>query len=205
MALDEALEALDADLQLYVAEETTQRLFVHAGVVSWRGRAIVMPGMSYTGKTSLVAAFVRAGATYYSDDYALFDTEGRVHPYARPLALRQGLDERQQRVPVEALGGMAGTKPLPVGLVLVTHYKPGARWRPRPLTQGQAVLALLANTVPARRQPELALSTLGHVVAHAHLWKSARGDADAVVDTVFNQIGDWNSTAAPAVCSHKEG
>ena len=205
MSLPDALEALDTDLELYVAEETTQRLFVHAGVVGWRGRAILRPGTSHSGKTSLAAAFVRAGATYYSDDFAPLDPQGCVYPYARPLALREDGDSRRRRVPAEALGGVAGTQPLPVGLVLVTQYKPRARWRPRPLTPGQGLLALLANTVPARRQPQQALATLGPVVSQAPVWKSSRGDADAVAQAVLNQIGDWNRVASPmAPHTHKE-
>lgn len=54
-ALDPALEALESDLHLYVAERARRRFFVHAGVVGWRGRAIVIPGRSFSGKTSLVA------------------------------------------------------------------------------------------------------------------------------------------------------
>src|SRR5260221_5508655 len=87
--LDLALEALESDLRLYVAERARRRVFVHAGVVGWRGRAIVIPGRSFSGKSSLTAELVRAGATYYSDEYAVFDSRGRVHPFAKPLEIRQ--------------------------------------------------------------------------------------------------------------------
>ena len=53
-ALDELCEGLASDLQLYVAEAARRRLFVHAGAVGWRGRAIVIPGRSFSGKTTLV-------------------------------------------------------------------------------------------------------------------------------------------------------
>lgn len=79
---EELADALDADLRLFVAEWATDRLFVHAGVVGWQDRALVLPGASMSGKTSLVRALLRAGATYYSDDCALLDDEGRVHSFA---------------------------------------------------------------------------------------------------------------------------
>src|SRR5215212_11319644 len=41
--LDEALAVLQGDLQLHLAEAARGRLFVHAGVVGWQGRAIVLP------------------------------------------------------------------------------------------------------------------------------------------------------------------
>src|SRR6266851_8913285 len=82
---DEVLEAFESHVQLTVAEHAPRRVFVHAGVVGWNGRAIVIPGLSHSGKTTLVHQLVRAGATYYSDEYAVLDARGRVHPYARPL------------------------------------------------------------------------------------------------------------------------
>src|SRR5437667_10027272 len=115
-ALEELFEPLESDLQMFVAEWARRRVFVHAGVVGWRGQAIVIPGMSFSGKSTLVAALVRAGATYYSDEYAVFDAQGRVHPYPRPLALRDESGEQTRRCSPEALGGRSGSRPLPVGL-----------------------------------------------------------------------------------------
>src|SRR5689334_7192989 len=68
--LDEALLRLESALHLYVAEKARRRLFLYAGVVSWNDRAIVLPGRTMSGKTTLVAALVRAGARYYSAEYA---------------------------------------------------------------------------------------------------------------------------------------
>lgn len=183
--LDEVLRLFAFDLQLYVAEAARRRLFVHAGVVGWRQRAIVIPGRTFAGKTTLVAALVQAGATYYSDEYAVFDARGRVHPYPRPLSIRDAGGERARPCPVEALGGRVGVKPLPVGLVVVSEYQPGARWRPRSLSPGQGVLALLANTVAARRRPEVALATLRQVVSHAQILQGARGEAAEMSDAIL--------------------
>src|SRR6266852_1979709 len=70
---EDLYEALEADMDFYLAQAARQRLFVHAGVVAWKGRAIVIPGRSQSGKTTLVRAFLQAGASYYSDEYAVFD------------------------------------------------------------------------------------------------------------------------------------
>ena len=126
--------ALAAHAEFFVAERAPDHLFVHAGVVGWEGRAIVMPGSSFAGKTTLVQAWLEAGATYYSDEFAVFDCAGRVHPFARPLAIRDSPAALTRRVPVSALGAKSGTTPLPVGLVLVSSYRLDARWRPRRLT-----------------------------------------------------------------------
>ena len=148
----------------------------------------VIPGRSYSGKSTLVAELVRAGATYYSDEYAVFDSRGRVHPFSKPIELRDQGDYRQSKIEVTELGGNPGTKPLSVGLVLMTQFKQGARWRPRKLTAGQGVLELLFNTVSARRDPERALATLQRVTAQADVLKGVRGHATEVVPAMLERM-----------------
>src|SRR4051794_11798184 len=78
--LGRALDELESDLELFIAAQTRECMFVHAGVVSWRGRAIVLPGRSLSGKTTLVIELLKAGADYYSDEFAVFDAHGLIHP-----------------------------------------------------------------------------------------------------------------------------
>lgn len=186
--LDGVLETFESDLRLFVAELAKHRVFVHAGVVGWKGRAIVIPGRSYSGKSTLVAELVRAGATYYSDEYAVLDSRGRVHPFAKPIELREEGEFRQTKVSVAELGGHSGTRPLPVGIVLMTQFKNGARWRPRKLTVGNGVLEMLFNTVSARRNPQRALATLQRVASQADVLKGVRGDARKVVPALLERV-----------------
>jgi len=193
LELDDVMTALETDLQLHVAEFAPRRVFVHAGVVGWRGRAILLPGPSHAGKTTLVAALVRAGATYYSDEYAVLDDSGRVHPYPRDPRVR-GEDDRTRPVALATLGAVpAGRAPLAVGLVALARYRAGASWRPRPLSPGQGALGLLAHTVPARLRPERAMAALRGVAAQAPAWKGTRGEADEtaawLLDTAARQKG----------------
>lgn len=195
VGLDDALERLETDLQLHVAERARRRVFIHAGVVGWRGRAVVLPGRTFTGKSTLVAALVRAGASYYSDEYAVLDGAGQVHPYPRHLSLREGGSCRPRRLPPEALGGPVGMGPLPVGLVVASRYEPGARWRPRALTPGRALLELLANAVPARHKPRVVLSTLKRVVLEAPAVKGLRGEAQEIVEPVLRLLAASRAVA----------
>lgn len=184
------LDRLEADVQLYVAERATRRIFVHAGVVGWRGRAIVLPGRTLTGKSTLVAELLRQGATYYSDEYAVLDPRGRVHPFLRPLSIRTGSpDDRPHRVEASHLGAPVGEAPLPVGLVALAPYRAGARWRPRALSPGQGIVALLENTVPARRRPKASLTALRAMVAGATVLKGARGEAEETARALLDRLG----------------
>src|SRR6185503_9154620 len=143
--LTDAGRALAEHAERVVAERAPEHLFVHAGVVGFDGRAIVMPGASFAGKTTLVQAWLEAGATYYSDEFAVLDRAGRVHPFARPLVVREGPTALPRRVPAAALGAQTGTTPLPIGLVLVTSYRAGAHWRPRRLTTARTLIELMRN------------------------------------------------------------
>jgi hypothetical protein len=201
MDLEEVLGALAHELHFGVALCARERVFVHAGVVGWRGRAIVLPGRSHAGKSSLVAALVRAGAAYYSDEYAVLDAEGTLHPYAKALSLRARAGERGSPVEVAALGGRAGDAPLRVGLVVSTHYREGARWRPRPVTPAQAMLSLLDNTVVARLRPPLVKATLRTALVGVHALQGARGEADAAARAILRRASaladaSWEPAAA---------
>jgi hypothetical protein len=188
--LEEALAVLEADLRLNVAAAATRRVFVHAGVVAHRGRAIVLPGRSGAGKTTLVAALVRAGATYYSDEFAVLDGRGRVHPFAKPLSVRGAEGKGGRSVTAEELGGVSGTRPLRVGLVVASTYRPGARWRPARLTPGGALLHLVPHTVPVRRRPEASLRSLTAMVEGALVLKGARGEAEALAPLLLETLDE---------------
>ena len=185
---DGMLDAFESHVQLTVAEYAPRRVFVHAGVVGWKDRAILIPGLSYSGKTTLVDQLIRAGATYYSDEYAVLDERGRVHPYPRALGIRLPNSDESKKVRAEEIGGRIGSKPLRVGLVLATSYKNGARWRPRQVTRGRGVLELMSNTVSARSQPELALTVLPLALESARILKGVRGEAAEIVDSILARV-----------------
>jgi hypothetical protein len=187
-AVADLVRIFASDVQLYVAEMAPHHVFVHAGAVGWGGRAIVVPGRSLSGKTTLVAELIRAGATYYSDEYAILDDHGRVHPYARTLSIRDGGPRPSGQRTVEDLGGRGGSEPLPVGLVVLTEYRADAVWAPRPLSAGQGALGLFANTVSARRRPAAALSALRHAVEHATVLGGVRGDAGVTATAVLQVL-----------------
>ena len=189
--------ALAAHAEPYVAERAPDHLFIHAGVVGWEGRAIVMPGASFAGKTTLVQAWLDAGATYYSDEFAVLDRAGRVHPFARPLAIRDGSTAVTRRVPVAALAAESGTTPLPVGLVLVTSYRAGARWRPRRLTAAPTLLALMRHTVAARGNPEHSMPILKQAASGSMAFAGVRGEAPPLVSAVLRNVRTPTLSALP--------
>ena len=137
---------------------------------------------------ALVRSLVEAGAIYYSDEFAVINRQGRVHPFARPLSLRPSGAQAQVRVDPQKFGASIGTAPLPVALVLLTRFAMHARWRPRTVSQGQGVLGLLANTPAARKLPKMSLDVLTSTVSRAAIWAGPRGEAVETVQHVLEWL-----------------
>lgn len=174
------LPAFEADLQIHVATYARGRVFVHAGVVGWQGEAILLPGATHAGKTTLVVELVKAGATYYSDEYAVLSAAGRVYPYARrPHVRAAGGRIHRPRFP-------AGEQPLRVGLIVATQYRVGRTWRPSALSRAEALMTLLANTVPARLRPAAVMAALQRTVAYADGLAGVRGEAARTASAILD-------------------
>jgi len=171
------LDALQSDLEWLVAERARRVVFIHAGAVGWHGKAILLPGRSGSGKTTLVAALVRAGGVYLSDEYAVIDADGWVHPFPRKLGIR-GKDGGSERVSARALGGRIGHRPLRPGQMLALDYRPGSPWRLHALSPGQAAMVLLEHAVAARARPRATLAALARAVGDVSAWRGERGEAD---------------------------
>jgi hypothetical protein len=186
--LELSLMVLDSQLRAHIAVNAPDRTFVHAGAVGHEGRAIIVPGHSFAGKTTLVAALVRAGATYYSDEFTVLDADGLVHPYAKPLSIRPDPATAQVDTDVEELGGLRGVEALPLGLVVLTHYRPGADWKPRVLSSGQAALAVLSHTVNVRAEPDTAMRAITHALHGAVALEGDRGEADEIADRLLDAV-----------------
>jgi len=183
--LGEALETFESYMQTYLAMTARRWLFIHAAVVGWKGKAILITGGDVTGKTRLVAELVRAGATYYSDEFAVLDSRGRVHPYAKPISIRDEKTQRKTLHPAESFGGTVGSKPLPIGLVLLTQYKSGVRWRPKKLSIGQGIIELLPAAFSTPEQPEKVISKLETALADAVILKGRRGEAQDITSRIL--------------------
>ena len=170
---EERLRILENWLHLGLAARSPQALFLHAGAVVHRGRGIVLPGSTHAGKSTLVHALVEAGATYYSDEFAVLDPEGRLHPYPVTLNLRG-----TGSLPAEGLGSRADLPPVPVGLVLLARHEPGrAQDDFQEIEPGEAALECLQHAVNARAFPALALRCMASVAAGARFLKRLRGEA----------------------------
>jgi hypothetical protein len=181
------LDSFESWLRLTIAEFAHRHIFVHAGVISWKGKGIIFPGYSFHGKTTLVAELIKRGAVYFSDEYAVLDEKGLVYPFPKMLSLRGIIDDyKQVDYSAESLGAVVGTIPVPVGLVFITEYKPNARWKPKQLSSGEGMMELLKHTVSIRQNPEFSLKVLKKTTSRGIIAKSKRGEANVFADKLLD-------------------
>ncbi len=186
-----SVESVASRIRLAVAEFAVGRVFIHAGVIAWKGKAVVIPGRSFHGKTALTLALIKRGAIYYSDEYAVLDADGFLHPFAKMLSVRGEIDDRKQiDYPVEKFGGTAGTEKISVGLVLISQYKARARWNPKLLSPANGVIELLKHTVPIRQNPQFTLEVINKIAKEAVFVKSNRGDVSKSADLILRFLDD---------------
>ena len=168
--LELAIGILRTKMRRFIGYHSPDLVSVHAGVVAHGDRAILLPGHSFAGTSTLVEALARAGAHFLSDEYAMLDREGRVARYSEPPSPRSAEDAAR------------------VGLVAFTVYKPGATWSPRRLTTGEAVVAMMGHSMPAQDRPTETLTTLRLALENAQVLASDRGEADETARLLLDAL-----------------
>lgn len=184
--LSDVTQAFEDDIKWLVAERSPRKVFLRAGVVGWRDRAIVVPGGTRSGKSTLVRALMGCGATYFSDEYAVL--EGSVvQPYpsqtqnwTRPAnSLGYWLDE---------VGSAQTINPVPVGIILFAPYQSGAVFRPKLISRGKSLLGMFKHAVAAQRNPEQVLRALEAVTRRCNALEGVRGDAQTVASYLLDRL-----------------
>jgi hypothetical protein len=160
---------------------------IHAGAVLLGDRALILPGLTHAGKSSLTAELLRHGASCFSDEYALIDKNGKVHLYPRPLLLRHG-SPRQSIVLPEELNAKFAAYPASVGWIVAVDYIAGDQWGVRLLPQSEAVLLLLRNTPHEMAQSPELVDFFHHAVASAVCYEGRRGDAEEAIGHILDLV-----------------
>ncbi len=178
--LGEATARVAADWERWTAKHSHSYLFVHAGAVTWNDRGIVLPGTSGSGKSCLTAALVEAGANYFSDEFAVLDEQGRLHPYPRPLRIRGN--------PPSQLDSL-NTAPVTVRLVAILEHRENAMWKVETLSPARGILELLRHTLAARQRFDFARRSLAAAVEGATCIAGRRDEAAISVPRILELLG----------------
>jgi hypothetical protein len=160
---------------------------VHAGAVMVGERALLIPGGSHSGKSSIVAELLRRGAVCFSDEYALLDADGWVHAYPRILLLRNGGHEQTPVLP-ESCNAHVAAKPAQVGWIFSLQYQSSSDWDVTPVHQSSALLSLLQNTPHVLADAPTMVNSFQRAVEGAACYAGSRGEAADAVERILQMI-----------------
>lgn len=193
-----------------VAVEHSPLLCLHAGVVSGGSGLVAIPGPSGLGKTTLVAALLRAGFGYVSDEALAVDrTSGRVTAFPRPLALAADVwplvgdgvgaapPAGTERLVTPALLGRVGPDSGRVHDIVLAR-RVGGSTRVEPAPRGEAVPALLSRAFNHYRDPEATFRAVVGMVRAARVWRASYGQAPELAEHLAELLGVQSATATEA-------
>jgi hypothetical protein len=188
-SLESFYDYLEREIRITIGGKSPKYVFLHSSVIGIDGEAVLFPAKSFAGKTTLAKEFLKYGAEYYSDEYAIIDEKGLVYPYTKPLSLRGIIDDNTQvDIEVEEFGGKKAHKPIPIKMICLTEYQPSLIWKPEVLSDGKGILELLRHTLTTRENPKFTLKVLNLIAKRAIIAKSKRGDASEFAKTVINYL-----------------
>lgn len=171
------------DTGYHLADKCDGGLFFHAAGLAWHGQAVMLPGSSGQGKTTLTAWLLSQGAEYLTDEFIFLPHGGtQAEAFTRPLnlkrparaVLRHLLDYEAQAerilshetadiVPPDLLGSIHETGIAPLKLILFPHYQAEADFSLQRLSKAQTGLHLMQTVINARNLPNQGFSEISRL------------------------------------------
>jgi len=175
-------------LDYYLGEFSKKFAFIHAGVVRWQGEAILLPGRSHAGKTTLTAALVQAGADYISDDLAVIGPGASVQLLSQPIRLRADVAGGFDLSTTRHRPDLLETDQAPIAGIVFLQYCADRNLRLQTLSKGETTQHLLANSMNARHQPQLVMQYCAAAAQRAWCVQGVRRDAAQAADYILNHV-----------------
>lgn len=89
MPMDMAVPMLEWSINWCAATRANQYVMIHAAVLERGGRALILPGVTGAGKSTLCAGLAHRGWRLFSDEFALIRPgDGALDPWPRPISLK---------------------------------------------------------------------------------------------------------------------
>jgi len=187
-------DLVESELGLFAAERLEGLVAIHAAMLVHDGRAILVPGPSRAGKTTLALAAIKAGVTVASDEYALFDLRsGLVHGWPRPLRIRRDDGGIERRALPPSSNGR-----VPVAAVAAIRYDPDGP-PIAPISRADATIAVLENCVCGASRPTDAFDAAVRITAASRTVAGCHADAAPALQQLLELLGGRQGGSASSV------
>ncbi len=197
-----------AEVTHHLADRGRDGVLLHAAAVARRGVAVILPGRTGSGKTTLAAWSTAKGLDYLTDELVLVPgrLDGRqpnqVRPFYRPLTIKAtGQRDRERllgRSPPEdgvlsaahatlvsptLLGGVYAHHPT-LAVTVFPRFQRGAQLCLEALSKAEADLALMSCVVNARNLPGHGFAQVARLARQVPAFSLVYGEAEEAAATV---------------------
>ncbi len=184
-------------------EATTGPVLVHTSAATSGDAAIVLPGPMGAGKSTLVAALVRAGLGYLTDEVVAFEpSSGVIRPYPKYLSLGSEFAPQvtplpeslrvfvgdQTLVPPDALRPGAVAPAARARLIVSPRYERGATAAIEPLGGAEALSMLAQHAFHVERDGQRTLEVLAEVVECSSCYRLVSGTVEEATAALLELI-----------------
>ena len=198
--LDHSFPYFEWGFNWLIASRAHQYVMFHSAVLERHGRALIMPAVPGSGKSTLCAALMLRGWRLLSDEFGLYRPEtGLIEPLPRPLPLKnESIDIIREYSPEAVVGPTypntrkgsvahlrptaasvgAAQQPAKPAWVVFPQYKTGATELLHPFAKGRAFLKLSGNSFNYRLQGARGFTAVADVVDSCETWHLEFSDLD---------------------------
>jgi hypothetical protein len=199
-SLEAAVRSLEGEIVRSLVAGRTDLLWLHAGAVGSRGRAVLVVGVPSRGKSTLVAGLHRRGWSYLSDEFVAVDPrtfEALAFPRTPVIRTptRELLTEeearRMSRTEVVLDRRRVQHGRLQIGAIVFPHYVRGVSARLEAKGAAGAVVSLLENARSFGRNGEHDILTAVRLVREVFQVSLPFGQPEAAVELVDRASANW--------------
>lgn len=204
--LDTPLPLLEWGLNYALASRLCCYLLLHSGVVERRGRAVLLPAMPGSGKSTLTAALSLRGFRLLSDEFGVVRlADSQLLPMLRPVALKnESIDIIARFAPQAVIGPRypkthkgtvahlapqpehvdARSEPAQPALIIFPRHDPSVALELEPVPPARAFARLAVNSFNYEILGPDGFDALGRVVQTCTSYQLRYRDLDRAVDAI---------------------
>lgn len=200
-----AIRTLNHELVHGLMLRRRELFYVHAGMVVVDGEALILPGLSRAGKSTLVLALLQQGAEFLSDELLVFDpAEKRLLPFPRAIKVRdecvayfptlaeQFVGAGEGRfLPFDAIEDLRMATSATPGHIAVPRWQAGNADSVVSLTRGQGLVQLTGSVLNFGSHGPASIDHLaelvGAVSCSSITWSDPHAAASLLLETMRRQ------------------